>query len=116
METKIELKMLKILKNIEENYHKAKKIFNEKRISLNLKKDLSKQKLKKYNFFKKKLVLNLEKLCFNEECSNHFITKINNFNKELFQPQINLLRLTQESGIERKDFIEDYSSNELNPY
>ena len=116
METKIELKMLKILENIEKNYHKAKKIFNEKRISLNLKKDLSKQKLKKYNFFKKKLVLNLEKLCFNEECSNHFITKINNFNKELFQPQINLLKLAQESGIERKDFIEDYSSNELNPY
>ena len=116
METKIELKMLKILENIEKNYHKAKKVFNEKRISLNLKKDLSKQKLKKYNFFKKKLVLNLEKLCFNEECSNHFITKINNFNKELFQPQINLLRLAQESGIERKDFIEDYSSNELNPY
>ena len=116
METKIELKMLKILENIEKNYHKAKKVFNEKRISLNLKKDLSKQKLKKYNFFKKKLVLNLEKLCFNEECSNHFITKINNFNKELFQPQIDLLKLAQESGIERKDFIEDYSSNELNPY
>jgi RNA polymerase primary sigma factor len=58
----------------------------------------------------------LEKLCFNEECSNHFITKINNFNKELFQPQIDLLKLAQESGIERKDFIKDYSSNELNPY
>ena len=41
---------------------------------------------------------------------------INNFNKELFQPQINLLKLAQESGIERKDFIKDYSSNELNPY
>ena len=40
----------------EKIYHKAKKKFNEKRISLNLKRDLSKEKLKKYNIFKKKYV------------------------------------------------------------
>jgi len=116
MESKIEPKILKILKNIEKIYHKAKKKFNEKRISLNLKRDLSKEKLKKYNTFKKKLILNLEKLCFNEECTDFFIEKVKNFNKELFQPQAKLLKLAQESGIERKDFIQDYYSNELNPY
>ena len=116
MESKIEPKILKILINIETIYHKAKKIFNEKRISLNLKKDLSKLKLKKYNDFKKRLILNIEKLCFNDECTKYFTETIKGFNKKLLQPQSELLRLAKQSNILRKEFIQDYNLNELNPY
>ena len=116
MESKIEPKILKILINIETIYHKAKKIFNEKRIYVNLKKDLSKLKLKKYNDFKKRLILNIEKLCFNEECTKYFTETIKGFNKKLLQPQSELLRLAEQSSILRKEFIQDYNLNELNPY
>ena len=116
MESKIEPKILKILINIEKIYHKAKKIFNEKKIYLNLKKDLSKLKLKKYNDFKKKLILNIEKLCFNDECTKYFTETIKKFNKKLLQPQSELLTLAEQSNIERKEFIQDYNLNELNPY
>ena len=116
MESKIEPKILKILINIETIYHKAKKIFNEKRIYVNLKKDLSKLKLKKYNDFKKRLILNIEKLCFNDECTKHFTETIKGFNKKLLQPQSELLRLAKQSNILRKEFIQDYNLNELNPY
>mgnify|MGYP001036167885 FL=1 len=116
MESKIEPKILKILINIEKIYHKAKKIFNEKRIYVNLKKDLPKLKLKKYNDFKKRLILNIEKLCFNDECTKHFTETIKGFNKKLLQPQSELLSLAKQSNILRKEFIQDYNLNELNPY
>ena len=116
MESKIEPKILKILINIETIYHKAKKIFNEKRIYVNLKKDLSKLKLKKYNDFKKRLILNIEKLCFNDECTKYFTETIKGFNKKLLQPQSELLRLAKQSNILRKEFTQDYNLNELNPY
>ncbi len=116
MELKIEPRIIRILQNIEKSYQKIKPLCKEKKIIINKGKKLSETKQKRYKTLRNKLILYLEKLCFSDDCIEYFIKVINDLNKKLISPQGELLSLASESGIERKEFLKDYFSNELNPY
>ncbi len=116
MESKIEPKIFKILDNLNKTYDRIKLLIKEKKELLNKTQTLSPTKLKNYQLIKKKLINYLDKLCLSEECINFFILKINEINKKLIIPEGKFLRLALDSGIDRKEFLEDYDKNELNSY
>ena len=116
MESKIEPKILRILDNLTNTYIKIKPLINEKKDLLNKTKKLSDKKLKNYQLIKKKLITYIDKMCLSEECINFFIVKINDINKKLIIPEGQLLKIALNSGINRKEFLESYDKNELNPY
>ena len=116
MESKIEPKIFKILDNLNKTYDRIKLLIKEKKELLNKTQTLSPTKLKNYQLIKKKLINYLDKLCLSEECINFFILKINEINKKLIIPEGKFLRLALDSGIDRKEFLEDYDNNELNSY
>ena len=116
MESKIELKVFKILDNLNKTFVKIKHLINEKKELLNKTQKLSDKKLKNYQLIKKKLVNYLDKLCLSEDCIRFFILKINEINKKLIIPEGKLLRLSVNAGLDRKDFLKYYDKNELNPY
>ena len=116
MESKIEPKIFKILDNLNKTYDRIKFLIKEKKELLNKTQTLSPTKLKNYQLIKKKLINYLDKLCLSEECINFFILKINEINKKLIIPEGKFLRLALDSGIDRKEFLEDYDKNELNSY
>ncbi len=115
MESKIEPKIFTILGNLTKTYAKIKNLINEKKELLNKKKALSDTKLKNYQSIKKKLINSLDKLCLSEDCINFFIMNINELNKKLIAPEGNLLKLAVDVGINRKEFLQNYNLNELNP-
>ena len=116
MESKIEQKIFKILDNLNKTFDRIKLLIKEKKELLNKTKTLSPTKLKNYQLIKKKLINYLDKLCLSEDCINFFILKINEINKKLITPEGKLLRLALDSGIDRKEFLQDYDKNELNAY
>ena len=116
MESKIEPKIFKLLDNLNKTYDRIKFLIKEKKDLLNKTKTLSPTKLKNYQLIKKKLINYLEKLCLSEECIAFFILKINEINKQLIVPEGRLLRLALDSGVDRKEFLQDYHKNELNSY
>ena len=115
MESKIEPKIFTILDNLTKTYAKIKNLINDKKELLNKKQTLSDTKLKNYQSIKKKLINFLDKLCLSEDCINFFIMNINELNKKLIAPEGNLLKLAVDVGINRKEFLENYNLNELNP-
>ena len=116
MESKIEQKIFKILDNLNKTFDRIKLLIKEKKELLNKTKTLSPTKLKNYQLIKKKLINYLDKLCLSEDCITFFILKINEINKKLIIPEGKLLRLALDSGIDRKEFLQDYDKNELNAY
>jgi len=116
MESKIELKVFKILDNLNKTFVKIKHLINEKKELLNKTQNLSDKKLKNYQLIKKKLINYLDKLCLSESCIRFFILKINVINKKLIIPEGKLLRLAANTGLDRKDFLKYYDKNELNSY
>ena len=116
MESKIEPKIFKLLDNLNKTYDRIKFLIKEKKDLLNKTKTLSPTKLKNYQLIKKKLINYLEKLCLSEECIAFFILKINTINTNLIVPEGRLLRLALDSGVDRKEFLQDYHKNELNSY
>ena len=116
MESKIEQKIFKILDNLNKTFDRIKLLIKEKKELLNKNKTLSPTKLKNYQLIKKKLINYLEKLCLSEDCITFFILKITEINKNLIAPEGQLLRLALDSGIDRKEFLQDYDKNELNAY
>ena len=116
MESKIELKVFKILDNLNKTFVKIKHLINEKKELLNKTQKLSDKKLKNYQLIKKKLINYLDKLCLSEGCVKFFILKINVINKKLIIPEGKLLRLAANNGLDRKDFLKYYDKNELNSY
>ena len=116
MESKIEPKVFKVLDNLNKTYDRIKILIKEKKELLNKTQTLSSTKLKNYQLIKKKLINYLDKLCLSEECINFFILKISEINKKLIIPEGKFLRLALDSGIDRKEFLEDYDKNELNSY
>ena len=116
MESKIELKVFKILDNLNKTFVKIKHLINEKKELLNKTQKLSDKKLKNYQLIKKKLINYLDKLCLSEDCIRFFILKINEINKKLIIPEGKLLRLAVNAGLDRKDFLKYYDKNELNSY
>ena len=116
MESKIEQKIFKILDNLNKTFDRIKLLIKEKKELLNKTKTLSPTKLKNYQLIKKKLINYLEKLCLSEDCITFFILKITEINKKLTAPEGQLLRLALDSGIDRKEFLQDYDKNELNAY
>ena len=116
MESKIEPKIFKVLDNLNKTYDRIKLLIKEKKELLNKTQTLSSTKLKNYQLIKKKLINYLDKLCLSEECINFFILKISEINKKLTTPEGKFLRLALDSGIDRKEFLEDYDKNELNSY
>ncbi len=116
MESKIELKVFKILDNLNKTFVKVKHLINEKKELLNKTKMLSDKKLKNYQLIKKKLINYLDKLCISEDCISFFILKINEINQKLIIPEGKLLRLAVNVGLDRKDFLKYYDKNELNSY
>ena len=116
MESKIELKVFKILDNLNKTFVKIKHLINEKKELLNKTQKLSDKKLKNYQLIKKKLINYLDKLCLSEDCIRFFILKINEINKKLIIPEGKLLRLAVNAGLDRKDFLNCYDKNELNSY
>ena len=101
--------------NLTKTYAKIKNLINEKKELLNKKKALSDTKLKNYQSIKKKLINSLDKLCLSEDCINFFIMNINELNKKLIAPEGNLLKLSVDVGINRKEFLQNYNLKELNP-
>jgi len=116
MESKIEQKIFKILDNLNKTFDRIKLLIKEKKELLNKTKTLSPTKLKNYQLIKKKLINYLDKLCLSEDCITFFILKISEINKKLITPEGKLLRLALDSGIDRKEFLQDYDKNELNVY
>ena len=116
MESKIEQKIFKILDNLNKTFDRIKLLIKEKKELLNKTKTLSPTKLKNYQLIKKKLINYLDKLCLSEDCITFFILKISEINKKLITPEGKLLRLALDSGIDRKEFLQDYDKNELNAY
>ena len=116
MESKIEQKIFKILDNLNKTFDRIKLLIKEKKELLNKTKTLSPTKLKNYQLIKKKLINYLDKLCLSEDCITFFILKITEINKKLTAPEGQLLRLALDSGIDRKEFLQDYDKNELNVY
>ena len=116
MESKIEQKIFKILDNLNKTFDRIKLLIKEKKELLNKNKTLSPTKLKNYQLIKKKLINYLDKLCLSEDCITFFILKITEINKNLIAPEGQLLRLALDSGIDRKEFLQDYDKNELNAY
>ena len=114
MEIKIEPKIFRILNNFEKIYIKARKVINDKKVFVNKKQNLPDSKLRKYHDYKKKLILYLNKLCLSDDLIHFFFQSINQFNSKITALEVNLLKLAQDSGIERKDFFAEYRGNELN--
>jgi RNA polymerase primary sigma factor len=115
MEEKLKPIVLETFSKITTTYNKLKKLQDSRLELLSHGKKLEPKMEKSYETLRKEMVLMMENVQLNGARLEQLTEQLYGLNRTLMQQEGRLLRLAEACGVKRKEFLESYFGQELNP-
>ena len=115
MEAELKPKVLDTFDRIADAYKKLNKL-QEQNVENKLKNEtLTPAQERSYKTLKKEIVTDVKSLSLNQNRIDALVEQLYDINKRLIGLETKLLRLAEESGVAREDFLKTYQNSELDP-
>ncbi len=115
MEAELKPRVLEIFDNIADNYKKLRRLQDQK-VEGKLKNEaLSPSQDRKYKKLKEDIISEVKSLSLNNNRIEALVEQLYAINKQLISLEGRLMRLAENSGVDRLDFLKNYQGAELDP-
>ncbi|MEW6437173.1 MAG: RNA polymerase sigma factor RpoD [Pseudomonadota bacterium] len=115
MEAELKPKVLETFDRIADAYKKLNKL-QVQNVESKLKNEtLTPAQERRYKALKKEIVVDVKSLSLNQNRIDVLVEQLYDINKKLIGLETKLLRLAEESGVGREDFLKNYHNSELDP-
>ncbi|QAY97166.1 RNA polymerase sigma factor RpoD [Methylovirgula ligni] len=115
MEAELKPKVLETFDRIADAYKKLNKL-QVQNVESKLKNEtLTPAQERRYKALKKDIVVDVKSLSLNQNRIDVLVEQLYDINKKLIGLETKLLRLAEESGVAREDFLKNYHNSELDP-
>ena len=115
MEAELKPKVLETFDRIADAYKKLNKL-QVQNVESKLKNEtLTPAQERRYKTLRKEIVVDVKSLSLNQNRIDALVEQLYDINKKLIGLETKLLRLAEESGVAREDFLKNYHNSELDP-
>ncbi len=115
MEAELKPKVLETFDRVADAYKKLNKL-QVQNVESKLKNEtLTPAQERRYKQLKKEIVVDVKSLSLNQNRIDLLVEQLYDINKKLIGLETKLLRLAEESGVAREDFLKNYHNSELDP-
>ncbi|MDR3408501.1 MAG: RNA polymerase sigma factor region1.1 domain-containing protein, partial [Methylovirgula sp.] len=115
MEAELKPKVLETFDRVADAYKKLNKL-QVQNVESKLKNEtLTPAQERRYKALKKEIVVDVKSLSLNQNRIDLLVEQLYDINKKLIGLETKLLRLAEESGVAREDFLKNYHNSELDP-
>jgi RNA polymerase primary sigma factor len=115
MESELKPKVLETFDRIADAYKKLNKL-QVQNVESKLKNEtLTPAQERRYKTLKKEIVVDVKSLSLNQNRIDALVEQLYDINRKVIGLETKLLRLAEESGVTREDFLKNYYNSELDP-
>jgi RNA polymerase primary sigma factor len=115
MESELKPKVLETFDRIADAYKKLNKL-QVQNVESKLKNEtLTPAQERRYKQLKKEIVVDVKSLSLNQNRIDALVEQLYDINRKVIGLETKLLRLAEESGVSREDFLKNYYNSELDP-
>ena len=115
MEAELKPKVLDTFDRIADAYKKLRRL-QDQNVENKLKNEtLTPAQERKYNSLKKEIVADVKSLSLNQNRIDALVEQLYDINKRLISKETRLMRLAEQFGVARDDFLRTYQGSELDP-
>jgi RNA polymerase primary sigma factor len=115
MEAELKPKVLETFDRIADAYKKLRRL-QDQNVENKLKnEELTPSQERKYKTLKKEIVADVKSLALNQNRIDALVEQLYDINKRLISKETRLMRLAEQFGVAREDFLKTYQGSELDP-
>src|ERR1700678_1163028 len=115
MEAELKPKVLETFDRIADAYKKLRRLQDQNVENKMKNETLTPAQERRYKTLKKEIVVDVKSLSLNQNRIDALVEQLYDINRKVIGLETKLLRLAEESGVTREDFLKNYYNSELDP-